>query len=251
MLKSERHKAILNQLDLEGTVIVKDLALVFDVTEDLIRKDLKELERKNLLKRVYGGATKNINYERSNVYERIDMNVEQKTIIAHKAYEQIESGDTIFLDISTTNLILAQLLAESSKKVIAVSNMIDALKILSTNRNITTIGTGGEVNSELNGFVGAITLHMINQYQFSKAFIGTTGIDRDSDMLTTFDMVDGLVKQAVIKQSKKTYVLLEEKKFSLSGNFRYSNLSNLDFVITNHYNEDIENYLKSQDIQCL
>lgn len=56
MFANERLEEILNILKTEGKVIVKDLSIKFDVTEDCIRKDLKNLEKQKLLERTYGGA---------------------------------------------------------------------------------------------------------------------------------------------------------------------------------------------------
>ena len=56
MLASERHEKIVEILNREGSVLVKDLSKKFDVTQDSIRKDLTILERKGLLKKTYGGA---------------------------------------------------------------------------------------------------------------------------------------------------------------------------------------------------
>lgn len=58
MLASERHEKIVEILNREGSVLVKDLSKKFDVTQDSIRKDLTILERKGLLKKTYGGAVK-------------------------------------------------------------------------------------------------------------------------------------------------------------------------------------------------
>ena len=56
MFTEERHKYILELLDQNGKILVKDLSKEFNVSESMIRKDLKVLERKNLLRRTYGGA---------------------------------------------------------------------------------------------------------------------------------------------------------------------------------------------------
>lgn len=45
MFVEERHAQILEQLKADGMVRVKDLAVRFGVTEDLIRKDLAGMER--------------------------------------------------------------------------------------------------------------------------------------------------------------------------------------------------------------
>ena len=56
MFLEERYEKIIELLEKKGRVTVKELSQAFNVTEDCIRKDLRELENRGNLKRVYGGA---------------------------------------------------------------------------------------------------------------------------------------------------------------------------------------------------
>ena len=133
MFTSERHQKIIDTLHTEGKVMVKELAKQFEVSEDCIRKDLRQLEFQGKCIRQYGGAVLNDLHPEHNVFSRIDKNTNDKEMVAQKAFNLIQDGETIFLDISTTNLILAHKLANSERKLIVVSNMIEILK---TNPNI-------------------------------------------------------------------------------------------------------------------
>ena len=55
-LPRERQERILERLRRHGRVIAADLAVEFRVSEDSIRRDLRELAARSLCKRVYGGA---------------------------------------------------------------------------------------------------------------------------------------------------------------------------------------------------
>ena len=105
-----------------------------------------------------------------------------------KAFKLIKNNETIFLDISTTNIELAKLLATSNMRVVVVSNMIDILQILATNPSITAIGTGGTMYQTVNGFMGAATIEVIKQYSFDRAFIGSCGVDMTDCAITTLEM---------------------------------------------------------------
>lgn len=56
MFPNERREGILAYLETQGRVTVEELAELFDISVDSIRKDLKALSKQGLLKRVYGGA---------------------------------------------------------------------------------------------------------------------------------------------------------------------------------------------------
>lgn len=233
MFTSERHDAIIEKLKNEGKVKVKELSTLFQVSEDCIRKDLKQLELAGKCRRAYGGAIiKEEDFIRD-VFKRKDQYTKEKQKIAHKAYDLIENGETIFLDISTTNIYLARLLANGKKSCIIVSNMIDILQTLAKNPFLTVIGTGGNVNLELNGFVGAATIDIVSKHIFDRCFIGTLGIMEDDLSLTTFDLDDGLVKAKVIENTRNRYVVMDTHKFHESGNFKFICCDKMSGIITN------------------
>ena len=105
-----------------------------------------------------------------NVVDRRMYNLDKKKVIAAKAFKLIKNNETIFLDVSTTNIELARLIASSGMHVVVVSNMIDILQILAANPSITAIGTGGTMYRSVNGFMGAAAIEVIKQYSFDRAF---------------------------------------------------------------------------------
>ena len=115
MFTEERREAVIRKLNLEGKVRVRELSEEFQVTEDCIRKDLKALENAGRLKRTYGGAILSQDYPlERDVVDRRKVNVEKKAVIAAKAVELIRENETIFLDISTTNIRIAELLVKKA-----------------------------------------------------------------------------------------------------------------------------------------
>ncbi|NLC74541.1 MAG: DeoR/GlpR transcriptional regulator, partial [Clostridiales bacterium] len=130
MFLQERQEIILRELNECGQVKVKLLSEKFGVTEDCIRKDLKLLENQGKLKRTYGGAILSQDYPlQRDVIDRKMVHTAEKEKIAEKAVAMIKEHETVFLDISTTNIKLAQLIAAQSRRLIVVSNMIDILQI--------------------------------------------------------------------------------------------------------------------------
>ena len=110
MFTEERQNAIEKCLREKGKVRVKELSEMFQVTEDCIRKDLKILENVGRLKRTYGGAILSQEYPlERNVVDRRMYNLDKKKVIAAKAFKLIKNNETIFLDVSTTNIELARL----------------------------------------------------------------------------------------------------------------------------------------------
>jgi len=178
MFLEERHNAILERIESSGKVKVKELADFFKVTEDCIRKDLGTLERQGKLKRTYGGAVGvRENLHMHEVSKHRDRDVDAKRKIAGAALKLIRERDMVFLDISTSNLAIAELLVKSSKDVTIVTNMIDILALLARKPNVKLIFTGGNLNKSHDGFWGNITLDFIAKLKPDIAFVGAVGVD--------------------------------------------------------------------------
>lgn len=233
MFTEERQEAIEQCLQEQGKVRVKQLSERFQVTEDCIRKDLKILENAGKLKRTYGGAILSQDYPlERDVVDRKNYHVDKKKLIAQKAIKLIKDNETIFLDISTTNIKLAELLAESRKKVVVVSNMIDILQILAKNPQITAIGTGGMMYRTVNGFMGVAAIEIIKQYSFDRAFIGSCGIDMVDYSITTLGVEDGLTKKAALQSSRHKYIVMEREKFYFNDSYKFAHFDDINGIIT-------------------
>ena len=239
MFTEERQSAIEKCLRENGKVKVKELSEMFQVTEDCIRKDLKTLENAGKLKRTYGGAILSQDYPlKRDVVDRRQFNLDKKRTIAAKAFKLIKNNETIFLDISTTNIDLAKLLATSNMRVVVVSNMIDILQILATNPSITAIGTGGTMYQTVNGFMGAATIEVIKQYSFDRAFIGSCGVDMTDCAITTLGVEDGLTKKAAVHSSRHKYVVMERDKFYFNDSYKYAYFDDISGIVTDEFPDD-------------
>ena len=167
MLARERQNKIVEMVNANGSVLVKELSEMFEVTEDSIRKDLSLLEKKELLKKTYGGAVRNrVNTHELYVSQRKGKNVEEKKKIAKKAFELIEEGDFIFLDISTINIELIKLIVEANLDVTVATNMIDVMLSFTASLDTNLVFVGGKMNRGRDGFIGSYTNKKIGEFSF-------------------------------------------------------------------------------------
>lgn len=254
MLAEERHNSIISQLNQFGSVKVKELSQMFNVTEDCIRKDLTYLEKQGQLKKIYGGAIKHRTIPHDfEVLDRVDKNIEVKRVIAMNALKLIKPGDTIFLDISTTNIELAKLLVASNKPVTVVTNCIDVILAVNVpGSNVKLLVLGGTNKEISSGFVGSITNEQIRKYRFDIAFIGVVGVDLELDRVSTFLPEDGITKYTAIKASDKSYMLLETKKCNEDGVYWYSKISEFTGAIMEKKPDAyIENLMDNYSIEWI
>ena len=233
MFLEERQEAILNLLARDGKVRVKDLSEMFKVTEGCLRKDLGALEKQGKLKRTYGGAVvRRENLHMLEVSKHRNTDVEAKRRIAQAAVKLIHDKDMVFLDISTSNLAIAELLVKTDREMTVVTNMIDILVVLARNPKIRLVFAGGKINKSRDGFWGGMTLDFISRLKPDIAFVGAVGVDVKENSVSTYDIEDGINKAAIVRVSKRAYVVAEARKLSSDGNYNYTSLDTLSGLIT-------------------
>lgn len=248
MLQQERHDQIIAKLNLNGQVKVKDLSKEFAVTEDCIRKDLTQLEKAGLLKRIHGGAMQiRTNLHQINVNERLQVHFPEKIQIAKKAVDLLEAGTMVFLGISTINLEIAKLIYQKNLNITIVTNMIDIMKVFTNESSTRLVFLGGNFNRAHDGFIGSITIDQIKNYCFDLSFLGAVGINAYDGKITTYDVDDGLTKKEVINSSKKCYLVAESAKLKLDGNFVFGHIGDFtgyisEGVTDKHIKDNLEKY---------
>ncbi|MBW6419248.1 DeoR/GlpR family DNA-binding transcription regulator [Celeribacter sp. PS-C1] len=230
MSNNFRHPVILDIARKTGKVTVEGLAEHFGVTHQTIRRDLSELADMGRLERVHGGAviasgTINIGYE-----DRRQLNAEAKIQIAKACAQQIPSGISLFLNIGTSTEAVAQELL-THKDLMVVTNNMNVAQILAGNPNCEVIVTGGHLRRSDGGLVGNLATETIRKFKFDLAVVGCSALDRDGDLLD-FDIQEVSVSQAILNQSRKTFLVADHTKFSRSAPARIASLSDIDVFFT-------------------
>lgn len=227
----ERHALIMEQIRKDGMVRVKDLAVRFGVTEDLIRKDLAVMEKKYPIKRKYGGAIlAKQNNQRLLAQRKKIPDMEAKKAIAARAMELIEPGMIVFLDISTTNVVLAEMIASSNMELTVVTNMVEIINIIRQSK-AHLVAIGGELDYGHEGFVGMLAHEMLRHFRFDIAFLGAVGLELDSGAVTNLMASEGLTKRLLLDNSARRYMVCELPKLHQQGNYEFARLEEFDGVI--------------------
>lgn len=254
MFIEERHKHILDLLDNEGKVLVKDLSVQFEVSESMIRKDLQALEKKNLLQRTYGGA---INIKRTIVngesfFKRVEKDIDLKEIVARKACDQIEEDDTIFLDASSISYMLTKMLIKNNKSLTIITNMVEISSMISLDLKLKIIFIGGDYNPLVGGNIGSHSIEQIRLYRCNKAFIGCTGIDLRDGSISTGESEDAGTKRAIMSISKERYLMATNERFNIDGIFNFANIAEFNNIITEELpSNTIMTLIKEYDVNII
>ena len=233
MFLEERQAKILEKLQQDGKVLVKELAEIFGVTEDSIRKDLGSLELDGKLKRTYGGAVSiEEKLQMTEANRRRISDVEAKRKIAAAAVKLMQPQDLIFLDISTISIAIAQILEKSETNFKILTNMIDVLVMLARNPKINLFFAGGQINQSRDGFSDVLNMEFISKFRPDISFIGSFGVDIKNNSLTSRDTAAGVHKARIIELSKTSYVIAESRKIGVESTYCFTPLDKVDGIIT-------------------
>ena len=123
MLTDERHQIIRDRLAAEGRVLAGELASRFGVSEDTVRRDLRELAKAGQCRRVYGGAVAPAPFAAAPVGLRAGHAVEEKTRLARATVALLSRGQTLFIDGGTTNAAIARAIPRDLELTIATNSL--------------------------------------------------------------------------------------------------------------------------------
>lgn len=249
MLKEERQQTILNEVELHNRILLTDIAESLDVSIDTVRRDVKELDAENKLKRVHGGAISlgftNKNTRNANIYA-----LDDKIKIAKKATTLLKDGAVIFIDGGTTCLELVRSIPDNLHLTCFTISLTVAME-LSHKPNITVISIGGQVSKESQISIGANAIHNLSEIKVDYSFIGTGYVDAVYG-LTEFDWDIVQIKKAVIKASKKTVLLSISEKLNSQHRYKTCDINAINTMITELDPEDsLLGAFKNLDIRIL
>lgn len=230
MLALERHKRILELLNIHGSVMVSKLSTELGVTEETVRRDLEKLEAQEQLRRTHGGALSidEGSYEYS-LEKRKTLNVEVKKELARKAVQHIATGDTVFLDASTTTFYMAKEI-KNMKNVTVVTNSIRVINELSGSEGVKAIAVGGIV-SKNQSLVGAMAENYISENYFAdKMFFSSKGISNNA--ILEGNEQECFIKQRMIKNSGTCYYLCDKSKIGRVGCMRLASFGDISYIVT-------------------
>jgi DeoR/GlpR family transcriptional regulator of sugar metabolism len=255
MIQSERHRQIAEMVHNKGSVTTTELCEMFDVSEMTIRRDLRELDREGLLRRVHGGAVSSLGRSYEPPYQvRAKRQAEAKSAIGKAAADLIAEGDSIALDVGTTTLEIARQLHDKHNLTIITASLPIANEIVSNlplNSGVRLILTGGIVRAGEFSMIGHIAEETYRQLHVDKAFIGIGGLSIENG-LTEYNLEDALVKRPLLRNAQQRIVVVDSSKLGQTTFAAVGDLSMIDMVITDaNASSDFVDQLYAADIQVI
>ncbi|WP_419963792.1 DeoR/GlpR family DNA-binding transcription regulator [Pantoea vagans] len=242
MLPIERQQRIINEININGRVIVSELVTLCQVSQETIRRDLSQLEKRGLLQRSHGGAVlikkqstgtpgnnRIVKENELSFRQRINECADEKMIIAKRALDFISPGDCILLDSSTTCWYLARQLPDIELTVL--TNSLRIVQTLAARGSIRTICLGGEYSDRDEDFHGVVAEQPLREFQINKIFFSCSSLGNDG-YLREGNENNAHLKQQMLLAAERKHLLMDGSKFLRPSFARICHYRDVDFLIT-------------------
>ncbi|XDA97826.1 DeoR/GlpR family DNA-binding transcription regulator [Sulfitobacter sp. LCG007] len=228
MLSHERKARLLSMLAQTGSVVARNASQDLGVSEDTIRRDLRELAKDGRLKRVHGGAVP-VATANAAFPARTGIATPEKVAIGKRAAAMVETGQVIFVDGGTTALELARSLPTDLNATVITHSPNVAMQLLD-HAQLTVEIVGGRLFRHSVVACGAATLASLDRYRPDVCFIGATGLHPDHG-ITTGDSEEAAVKRAIIARSGSAIILASSEKLGAVSSFAVARWEDVHGVI--------------------
>ena len=212
MLSEERRRAIVELLQEDGRVLVRDLAKRFHTSLITIRKDLEFLHQGGQLERTHGGALplKTGALRDSSLQEKENQHKQEKSRIAAAATQMVSDGQIIILDSGTTTTAIARA-CRTKQNLTIVTNATNIATELADS-SVEVILTGGTLRRNSYSLVGPLAEESLKKLSADLLFLAVDGFDVRYG-LTTPNLLEARVNRAMAEAARRTIVVCDSSKF--------------------------------------
>lgn len=227
-LPEERQAAILALLRERGRVLSAELAATWGISEDSVRRDLRELARQGLCRRVYGGALSLLPQPES-LPARIAQDEVAKQALGRAAAALVQPGQLLLLDAGSTNLAIAEALPGDHDLTVATNAPVIAADLLQR-QGIRVLMIGGLAAPQSGACLGARALRDLRAVRADLAFLGTCALALETGV-TGFDLEEAEFKAAVAEQSTMVAVAVTAEKLDSVAFYHVLDLDRVNHLV--------------------
>jgi DeoR/GlpR family transcriptional regulator of sugar metabolism len=229
MLTAERRQYILNLLRRDKKVLSSELSTVLKVSEDTIRRDLRELSESGLLQRVHGGALL-VSPAIASYADRQKQAPKEKEAIARAAAKLVGSGQVVILDGGTTTLQVARHLPMDLAATV-VTNSAPIAVALADHPHIEVVMLGGKLYKKALVNVGAATVESLRMIRADLCMLGVCSLHPEVGISVT-NLDEAHVKRAMIAGAAEVVGLVTEAKLDTAAPYVVESIHALTYLVT-------------------
>ena len=235
MLVGQRRDLLLARLAADGKLLAKELAAELGVSEDSIRRDLRDLAAAGLCQRVYGGALP-VSPAAGDYASRKSIAVAGKERVAAAAAELVRPGSTVIIDGGTTALAVTAALSLDLQATVVTHSPTVASALLD-HHGIDVFLLGGRLFRHSAVTCGAAAAEAAQAITADVFLLGVTGVHPEAG-LTTGDADEAAMKRTLARRAADTYVLASAEKLGAASRFTVLPLGEVAGIITDAAADD-------------
>lgn len=230
MDQSSRLHEILGLLEENSSCSIADLAQRFEVSEETIRRDVRQLENTGRVRKVHGGVRLPDNVFEAAYHQRINENAQLKRQIGLKAAEMVSDGMTLLIDSGSSAYWLAKALTKVRNLTI-ITNAIEVARELTGRNNARVYFAGGEIYENYCSCFGPETQNFMKRFTPEIAFFSIGALEAKRGLLDYF-LPEAELKQAIAPLARTVVVLVDSTKFERHGLIRTFDFKDIHVLIT-------------------
>ncbi len=228
MLTTQRKQLILSRLKRDGQFIAKTFSEELSISEDTVRRDLRELAAEGMLQRVHGGALP-ASAAVGDMRVRAHLAPDDKRLLGRAGAALIQAGQVVILDGGTTSLQVVRHLP-LELRVTVVTHSPTIAVALAEHPNIEVLMLGGRLFRHSMVNVGASVIEGAARVRADLYLMGVTGVHAEAG-LTTGDFEEAAVKRALHERASETVVLATLDKLGAASPFTVAPLKDLAALV--------------------
>lgn len=228
MLTSQRKQHLMDVLRRDGQLVATKLSADLGVSEDTIRRDLRELAREGLLQRVHGGALP-ASPAMADFATRKHVSTGDKAAIGHAAARMVQPGQVVFVDGGTTCAQMVRQLPRTLVATVVTHSPSIALELME-HPCIEVVMLGGRLFRHSIVGVGAATLEAISRIRADTYFMGVCSLHPQHG-LSTGDYEEACVKRALCEAASETILLASSEKLDTVSPYRVVGLGDISGIV--------------------
>ena len=232
LFQTERQRQIATTTLASGRVEVAELADRFGVTTETIRRDLSDLQRQQVVRRVHGGA---IPWETDHfeplLSVRDDQHDAEKRRLAQAAISELPEHGTIIIDSGSTLTRFAEALPTDCALTV-VTNSLPTAQVLADYSHLEVVVVGGTVRKNTLAMVDTLAASSIEPLNVDALFISSDGMSPDAGLTTPY-REEAALKQAMMRAARRVVALVDHSKLGQDHFIRFADWSEVDVLVTN------------------
>jgi len=229
MLTAERRQVILTRLERDGKVVASELVATLGVSEDTVRRDLRELAAGGHVQRVHGGALPPASNAGS-FAQRLNISQEAKAHLAEAALPLVATASVLLLDGGTTALELARRLPPE-RDCTVLTNSPPVAGALAAHPRAEVVLIGGRLIKESQVTVGAAAVDTLRQVRADACVLGICSLHPELGVTVT-DHDEAHVKRAMVAAAAEVIALATADKLRTASPWVVAPLTALTHLVT-------------------